>query len=57
MNRSSRYFEFIPLVTSSAEDVIRGLMEDFIRRFGVPERVVSDNAQAFKSRHIRHLQS
>ena len=48
VDRSSRYFEAIPLVTSSAEEVIRGLMEGFIQSFEVPERVVSDNAQAFR---------
>ena len=37
VDRSSRYFEGISLITSSAEEVIRGLMEGFIQRFGVPE--------------------
>ena len=44
VDRSSRNFEAVPITTSSAEEVIRGLLEGLIQRFGVPERVVTDNA-------------
>ena len=49
VDRSFRYFEAVLIITSSAEEIIRGLMEGFIQRFGVPERVVSDNALCFRN--------
>ena len=49
VDRSSRYFEAVPITTSSSEEIIRGLMEGFIQRFGVPKRVVSDNAPCFRN--------
>lgn len=48
----SRWAEAVPLREVKSSNVINFLEHNIIYRFGVPHRITSDNAKAFKSQKI-----
>ncbi len=51
----SRYVEAIPVKDTSEQSIIEAL-EDFTSRHGIPRRLVSDNAQYFRSKMIHQYE-
>ena len=45
----TKWIEAIPTINSSHK-VIIGFLEDIVARFGCPNRIVTDNASAFKDK-------
>ena len=48
-DRFSRQFEVMPLTSSTAHEVIYGILMQWVARYGVPVRIVCDNGPQFKA--------
>src|SRR4051812_23473705 len=55
MDYFSKWVEVVPLREVKSDDVINFLERNIIYRFGIPHRITSDNAKAFKSNKMHRF--
>ena len=53
IDRFTRWAEVVPLKTMTADDVIRGLRDAWMSRFGIPTTVVCDQGRQFTSQKFK----
>jgi hypothetical protein len=55
IDRYTRWLEFVPMPTKTAEDVVTALFKEWIARYGVPEVILSDNGLEFRNNLLSSL--
>jgi len=57
VDRFSKWVEAIPTKKEDAETVVRWLTTDLIPRYGVPQKICTDNGTHFKNEHLQKVES
>ena len=55
IDRSTKWFEVVPIKDVKAETVAKAFIENWIARYGVPHQFLSDRGQQFVSNLFREL--
>lgn len=55
IDRFTKWMEAIPIPSATAENVIRALYNNWITRFGVPEKIITDRGSQFTSYEFKQF--
>ena len=50
IDKTSRYFEAVPMVQASASECCRAFLNGWVSKFGIPSRASSDNGVSFHAK-------
>ena len=57
VDRTSRWFEALPLTKPSSDQCCDAFIRGWIRNFGIPARIISDNGNTFTSQLWADIQA